>query len=139
MLYNKNVVIDALTLMHDGAEVTASGAGKIDAVPVVWDTANGYTEGRVVVDIESITITDDQLYRVILQGSSEVDFATASKIRDLIEFQLGAGEVLFNGTAANDVGAAGERVIFGFNNQPVETKMQYLRIYFVVSGTIWQR
>jgi hypothetical protein len=135
MIVNKSVVLDELTKLHDGTAVTASQGGQINGVDAVWDTMTGYSSGKVVVDISAITITTDQLYRLILQGSSDEDFGTAANIYDLCEFRLGAGEVLTNGTAGNDVGASGQRLIFHYSNQPLYTAYRYLRMYFDVSGT----
>jgi aspartokinase len=135
MIVNKSVVLDELTKLHDGTAVTTSQGGQISGVDTVWDTMNGFSSGKVVVDVSAITITTDQLYRLIMQGSSDEDFGTTANIYDLVEFRLGAGEVLFNGTAGNDVGAAGQRLIFYYSNQPLYTTYRYLRVYFDVSGT----
>jgi hypothetical protein len=133
---NQAAILDSLTVMHDGAAaVVASGAGQVSAAAKVLDVGLGmFKAAKVIVDISAIALTTDELYSIRIQGAPDATFGTAANIRDLAQYQLGAGEVLFNGTAASDVGAAGERHVFYFNNQLGDTRYRYLRVYFVTAG-----
>jgi hypothetical protein len=136
MAINQAAILDTLTQLHDGAAaVTTSGAGQVSAAAKVIDVGEGlYVKGEVVIDISAIALTTDELYTMHIQGSSDADFGTAANIRDLAKYDLGAGEVLFNGQAGEDVGAANERHIFLFTNQLGDTVYQYLRLYITTAG-----
>jgi len=128
---NQSAILDTLTQLEDGAAaIVASGAGS-----AIIDVGLGmFVAGKVVIDISAIAQTTDELYQISIQGSPDAAFGTAANIRDLAIYQLGAGEVLFNGTAASDVGAAGERHVIYFNNQLGDDRFRYLRLYVVTAG-----
>ena len=63
----------------------------IDVTHIMKDA--GLVEGKMIVDVTAIEIaSNDEAYKITLQGSSKVDFADT--IVDLAELTLGAAEII---------------------------------------------
>ena len=128
------VLEDSLDTDGDAAAITSSAAGSLLTVAQVIDLGDGLVEGVMVCDIDAIVVGTDALYAITLQGNNDGDFADATTY-DLVQINIGSGEVLFNATEATDVGAAGSRFVVPFRNEQDGTVYRYVRAYQTLSGT----
>ncbi len=126
---NLNHVQDVETILHDGATLTASSNGQISASDKILDLGGDtFVQGIMAVNVTAIIINDnDELYEIVLQGSTDPAFA--SDIQDLASVKLGALEVL-NGDNDTVVG----RVDVPFVNDHNGEAFQFLRARIIVSG-----
>ena len=132
------VVEDSLDSAGDVSAIEAAQVGKVLNVDKVIDLGDGIVEGMLIVDVDAIDVTSaaDLLYAIKLQASNVAAFDTAGLVRDIARLDLGAGEVLGNGTAtAGDQGAAGDRYTVPFRNVINGVVYRYLRLYDLQSGT----
>jgi len=132
------VMEDSLDAAGAVSAIVASQAGTLLDVAKVLDVGDGIVEGYMIIDIDAIdvTVAADLLYKIKLQGSNVAAFATAALIQDLAQIELGAGEMLFGGTAiTSDRGLAGERYVVPFRNEKGGTVFRYLRVYTYQEGT----
>ncbi len=144
-LYDAELLLeDSLDSAGDVSAITAAQAGKVLDVAKVVDLGDGIVEGYMIIDVDAIVQTTDELYRIKLQGTNVAAFATSSVVYDLSVVELGAGEVLTNATAGNDVGAAGDRFVVPFRNEQNGTIYRYVRAYLdntnndeSITCTIW--
>lgn len=110
---------------------TAAGAGTDSTGALVIDTGGGYTEGVVVVDVNSVqsgATTSD--YWISLQGSN--NSACGTPIVDWPLLQLGIAAQVRH-TRSNVT--ANTRYIVPFNNDFGGYLYRYLRIYLHVGAT----
>lgn len=132
------VLEDSLSSAGAVDAIVASQAGKVLDVAKIVDLGDGLVEGYMIVDIDAIvTNAADLLYEIFLQGAQSATFATAGLIRNLAALELGAGELLTNGTATTgDQGAAGDRYVVPFRNEINGTVYRYARAYLeIANGT----
>ena len=123
-------MIDYTHILKDAGLVAADAAGTVSAAAVIVDLGAGLVEGHLIVDVTAIEIaTNDEVYKITLQGSSESDFA--STIEDLAILTLGALEVI-----GGDVDSTIGRYKVPFRTERNGTNYQYVREYCDVSGTI---
>ena len=123
-------MIDYTHILKDAGLVAADAAGQVDSSDVIVDLGAGLVEGHLVVDVTALEIaSNDESYKITLQGSSESDFA--SSIVDLAEITLGAQEVI-GGDQDSTVG----RYQVPFRTEKNGTIWPYVRVYCDVSGTI---
>jgi len=126
----RNLTSDSLLTMKDAGLVAATAAAQVDGEDHIEDAGAGFVEGHLVIDISAIEVADgDERYDIVLQGSSESDFA--SSYCDLVAVALGASAVI-NMDSDTTTG----RIVLPFDNEFMETVCQYLRLYTVVAGTI---
>lgn len=138
-LVSKNKTRDALTLMRDGAAITASAAATVGGSAKVLDLANdnpvdGIPETRFecLVDLTAFDIVgNDERYEIVVQGSPDDDFGTAANIVELAMLSVGASETKITDSDADD--AVGRYRLFGVNERN-GTTYRYLRVYTVVTG-----
>jgi hypothetical protein len=118
--------------LKDTGLIAASANWQVSSSDKIFDTGPGpaWSPFAVQVKVSAIEIaSNDELYRLIIQGSTSATFA--STIVNLAELTLGANEVL-----DGDVDSAtGEYLILGHNDVD-DTRYRYLRGRTVISGTI---
>jgi hypothetical protein len=123
-------MIDYTHILKDAGLVAADAAGQVDGSDVIVDLGEGLVEGHLVIDITAIEIdTNDESYRISLQGSSKSDFTDT--IVDLAEISLGAQEVI-----GGDQDSTTGRYKVPFRTEKNGTIWPYVRVYCDVSGTI---
>lgn len=116
-------------LLHDGL-VAADAVGSVDGDDIIADLGAGLVEGHAVVDVSAIEIaSNDEIYKISLQGSNSATFA--SGIVDLAEITLGAAEVI-----GGDVDSTVGRYIVPFRTEKNGTIYRYVRAYTDVAGAI---
>jgi len=116
--------------LKDAGLVASSAAGTVGGEAVIVDLGEGLMEGEMVIDVSAIEIaSDNELYTISLQGSSEDDFADTYE--NLAAIELGAAEVL-DGDQDSTTG----RYILPFRNEKNGTKYRYARCYCACAGTI---
>jgi len=137
-LYDADLVLeDSLDSAGSVSSIVTSQAGINLEVAKIVDLGDGVVEGVMIVDIDAIDIDEaDELYEIELQAAQSATFATAGLVRNLAMLELGAGEVLTNGTATTgDEGAAGARYVVPFRNVINGTVYRYVRSYIEIAGT----
>ena len=121
---------DTQLVLKDAGLVAADAAGQVDSEDQILDLGDAECKGHLIVDVTAIEIaSNDEVYKISLQGSSESDFADTYE--DLVILELGANEVL-GGDQDSLVG----RYKIPFVNERNGTVYRYLRSYTDVSGTI---
>ena len=121
---------DTQLVLKDAGLVAADAAGQVDSEDQILDVGDAECKGHLIVDVTAIEIaSNDEVYKISLQGSSESDFADTYE--DLVILELGANEVL-GGDQDSLVG----RYKIPFVNERNGTVYRYLRSYTDVNGTI---
>lgn len=122
---------DGELLLKDAGLVAADAAATVAAAAKIVDFGAARVSGVVVAYVSAIEIaSNDETYRVIVQGSNTADFSGAKE--NLAELTLGATEVRPGGAQDSTVG----RYEIPFSNVQVDTVYRYVRIYTDVTGTI---
>lgn len=127
-------IFDAATQFKDAGAVTTSAAATVDSAAKVVEAGTGLFRGCMILDVTELTLTDDanQVYDIIVQGSTDKDFGTAANIVELASLQL-------TNLAAQRSGAKGAitpgRYKIYFDNEHDGKLLPYLRMYTVVAGT----
>ena len=117
----------------DSAAVTASAAAQVDSVAQIVDVGTGFFKGCMIIDVSAMLLTDnDEIYDIVVQGSSDSDFGTDTNIVELAAINLSPAEV--KRTDCNKDDAVGRYKLY-FDNENNGTYYQYLRLYTVVAGT----
>jgi len=126
-----NYSYDASTVFKTAGLIAASAA-----VATVVDTggADIKVRGDMVIDVSAVEIaSNDEIYDIVIQGSTVAAFATDTAIVELCSITLSAAEV--KRTDANGDCLLG-RYILPFTNERNGEIYRYLRLYTVVAGTI---
>lgn len=129
---SRSYTFDAELELKDAGAVTSSAAAQVDAAAKIVDLGSDTASfsGVAVVDVSAIDIANsDELYTLIVQGSSSATFA--SDIENLAELSLGDTAVRPGGPKDSTVG----RYEIPFLNEQDGTKYRYLRMYTEVAGT----
>jgi hypothetical protein len=130
MTIAENRTYDVDLELHDGTVKTASFTGSGGIIDLGSATAKAVFD--VMVRYSGLLISDnDELYRVILEGSTKSDFADT--IVNLALAELGANEVL-NENVDQDSPAAGALVLSA-TNKLIGTVYRYARLRVTISGT----
>ena len=123
-------MIDNEHILKDAGLVAADAAGQVDGEDVIVNLGAGLVEGHLVVDVTAIEIaSNDEKYKISLQGSSSATFA--STIEDLAILEVGAAEVL-GGDQDSETG----RYVVPFRTEKNGTIYPFARLYTDVAGTI---
>jgi len=123
-------MIDNEHILKDAGLVAADAAGQVGGSNVIVNLGAGLVAGHLIVDVSAIEIaSNDELYKISLQGSSKSDFADTYE--DLAILELGAAEVL-----GGDQDSEAGRYTVPFRTERNGTVYPYVRIYTDVSGTI---
>lgn len=141
---NRQRIFDALCeLAKTVNSVTTSAMATVDGSTVTFDTGGGYTEGKWVVQIQSIgevlRATAAQGFSIQLRGSNSKAFTS--------EVVLAQVDLGYNGAAQHSIGqrpatatigtpAAYSRYIKPFCNEWDGKVYQYLRCYHAIDGTV---
>lgn len=126
MQYSKTV--DELLKLIDGT-YTASGVGQVAASNKVVDLGAGRVNACVQLDVSAIdTVTGDELYTIVLEGSNVSNFA--SGVVPLRVDNMG-GATANMGTAAETPG----RYELPFNNERDGVTYRYVRFNLTIAGT----
>ena len=113
------------------AGLVDSCSGTIVAGATIVTIGDGLLEANCVIDVTAIEIaSNDELYTICVQGSSESDFA--STVENLAILELGALEVL----NYSDVDSTTGRYILPVRNEVNGTKYPYLRLICDVAGDV---
>jgi hypothetical protein len=122
-------MFDVAHELKDAGLVASDQAGTVDGQPKVVNLGAA-AEGKLVIDVSALEIdSDDELYKIKLQGSSRADFA--HNIEELAILELGAKEVL-----GGDQDSQAGRYVVPFSNVKGAYLWPYVRIYTDVSGSI---
>lgn len=133
MMVHRSYTFDAAMQLKDAGLVAADAAATVGGSAKIIDlgSSDANFSGVVVVDVSAIEIaSNDELYRILIQGSNTADFSGAKE--NLAEISLGATEVRPNGALDSVVG----RYELAFSNRQGDATYRYLRAYTDVSGTI---
>ena len=122
---------DQNLLVKDAGLVAADAAAQVSSADKILDVGAARLDAMLVIDVTAIEIaSNDELYRIIVQGSSSSSFA--SDIQNLAEMTLGATEVRPGGAIDSAVG----RYELPFTNYQDDVTYRYLRVYTDVNGSI---
>jgi hypothetical protein len=123
-------MIDNDFILKESGLVASCNATVIAGATIV-DLGEGLIEAHLICDVTAIEIVDnDELFTIVLQGSSESDFA--STIENLATLELGANEVLDWADVDSTIG----RYIVPFRTERNGTTYQYVRLICDVDGTV---
>jgi hypothetical protein len=140
MLDNRKVIIDSKCKVADtgSAAITASAAATVDAIAKTFDTGGGYTNGKLVIDIASLSnsgvTASNSLITIALEGSSTSTFTTWVR---LVKLALGLVPSVHGRTGADSSVASTKtgRYIIPFHNDFAGTVYRWLRVYTTFNGT----
>jgi len=122
---------DTNLLLKDAGLVAASAAATVSSAAKTINLGAGLVEGKLYIDVTAIEIaSNDELYKIALQGSDNSDFSTGSE-EDLAILELGAAEVL-----GGDVDSTTGRYVVPFRTERNGVVYPHVRIYSTVSGTV---
>jgi len=121
---------DFQALMQDAANIIATVAGKVATVARIYDAGLGRVDARLIFDITAAEVaTGNESYRVQVQVSSSSSFAT--DVWNVAGVQLGDSSV-----SLETVDTVAGRRELAFTNEINGTVYRYIRVHFVVAGTI---
>jgi len=133
---------DANLLLKDAGLIAADDICQVDGADQILDVGAGHFQADLVIDVTACEIdSDNEAYRVTLQGSTSATFASA--VVPLQTIQLGAFQGL--GTSLGyDVDVTTGRYVlpvhnFGYTtagDAGTGTYFRYLRLVVDVAGTI---
>ena len=131
MAEQANYLYDADLALKTAGLIAASAAV---ATVVDVGSATAFFKGEVVIDVTALEIaSNDEIYDIVLQGSTVAAFATDTAIEELCSITLSAAEV--KRTDSNSDSTTG-RYIMPYTNERNGTLYRYLRLYTIVAGTI---
>lgn len=130
----RNFTRDSNLQLKDAGLVAASARAQVSSADKIIDLGEAAVVGCVMIDVTVIEIADnDEIYDIVLQGSPDSDFGTATNIKELCAINLSAAEV--KRTDCNVDDAIGRRYMY-FTNQINDTVYRYVSLYTVVGGTV---
>lgn len=116
----------------DAGLVAASAAATVDSAAKVIDVGTGLFKACMILDVSALDIDgNNEIYDIIVQGSTVAAFATAGSIVELAAINLSAKEVKRSDSDKDD--STGRYKIY-FDNENDGTYYRYLRVYTVVAG-----
>lgn len=126
-------IFDANLEFKDAGLVAASAVATVDGAAKVIDVGTGLFKGEMIIDVSAISLEgNDEIYDIIVQGSTVAAFATDTAIAELAAINLSAAEVKRSDCNKDDT--TGRYKIY-FDNENDGTYYRYLRIYTVVAGS----
>lgn len=124
-VYNQDLEL----ILADGVAMTASGVTEVATVDQVKKVGPGRFEAVLIVDVSAIKISaNDEIYTLLLQGSSAEAFSTHETLASLA---LGATEVRPGGAVDSVIG----RYEIPFTTEQHDTVYDWIRLYVVTAGT----
>jgi len=125
---------DADLEFKDAGLVATSAAAQVDSAAQVIDVGTGLFAGKMIIDVSALELaSNDEIYEIVVQGSTVAAFATDTAIKDLAILNLSAAEVKRTDCNADD--STGRYKIY-FDNEQNGTYYRYLRVYTYVDGAI---
>lgn len=125
---------DSALEFKDAGLVAASAAAQVDSAAKIVDVGTGLFRGCMILEVTALEIaSNNEIYDIVVQGSSDSDFGTAANIRELAAINLSAEEV--KRTDCDEDDSTGRYKIY-FDNEHDGTYYRYLRLYTVVAGTV---
>jgi hypothetical protein len=125
---------DADLQFKDAGLVASSAAAQVDSSNKIVDLGTGLFRGKMIIDVSALEIaSNDELYDIVVQLSSDSDFGTDTNIRDAATLNLSAAEVKRTDCNADD--STGRYKLY-FDNEYDGTFYRYARVYTYVSGTV---
>jgi len=122
----RSYTYDSSQVLKAAGLVAASAASA-----TILNVGDALFEGVAVVDVTAIEVaTTDELYTLIIQGSTSPTFA--SDIENLVSLNLGASAARPGGAKTSTTG----RYEIEFMNEQNGVTYPYIRIYTLVAGTI---
>jgi hypothetical protein len=126
----KDATFDYLARLQDAADIIATVVGKVATVAKIYDAGQGRLDARLIVNITGAEVaTGNEHYRIYVQGSSSLTFAT-----DV--WNLGAVELGDSSVSLETVDTVAGRREIAFCNEVNGVCYRYIRVYFFVAGTI---
>lgn len=123
-------MIDTNLELKDAGLVASSAAGQVGGSDKILDLGQAKVAGNLILDVTAIEIaSNDEIYKISLQGSSSATFADT--IEDLASIELGAKEVL-DGDQDSTTG----RYAVPITNERNGTIFRYVREYCEVAGAV---
>jgi hypothetical protein len=120
---------DTALVLKDTGAVTADAAATVSSVAQILDLGTGKVTGVVKVYVSALDVASgDELYTILVQGSSSSSFASSNV--NLVSKRFGDSSV----TLASSDSVVGEYEI-PFTNEDNGTLYRYLRLYTDVAGT----
>lgn len=118
----------------DAGLVAASAAAQVDSAARVIDVGDGLFRGCMIIDVSALEIaSNNEIYDIVIQGSSDEDFGTDTNIVELAALNLSAAEE--KRTDCNKDDSAGRYKIY-FDNENDGVYYRYLRVYTAVAGDV---
>jgi hypothetical protein len=123
-------MFDVAHELKDAGLVASSQAGAVNGQAKVVNLGRELVEGKLVIDVSALEIaSDNELYRIKLQGSAAHDFS--SILEDLAILELGAKEVL-----GGDQDSQTGRYVIPFSNVKGLYAWPFARLFTEVSGSV---
>lgn len=130
MTQRRSYTLDADLIMKSAGLVAADAAATVGGSAKTLEVGEAAFKGVLVVDVTAIEIaSNDELYRIIVQGSTTSNFAATEILGHLA---LGATEVRPGGGIDSTTG----RYELFFTNCQGGVTYPYIRVFTDVSGTI---
>lgn len=154
MLNNRKRIFDDLLQMRSNSTMATGSTGaaaSVDGALKIFDTGGGYTEGKLVVDVDYASMASPSnvktlAYIIELQGSNSASFATPIVKLEVLKLTSNCNAGTADGipmTPSAAAGAAGRslalvpfRVIKPFQNDVNGTVYRYLRLWSKTAGTV---
>jgi len=128
------VTFDADLEFKDAGLVASSAAAQVDSSDKIVDLGTGLFRGCMIIDVSALEIaSNNEIYDIIVQLSSDSDFGTAGNIVEAAQLNLSASEVKRSDSDADN--STGRYKIY-FDNEFDGTYYRYARVYTVVTGTV---
>ena len=128
------VTFDADLEFKDAGLVASSAAAQVDSSDKIVDLGTGLFRGCMIIDVSALEIaSNNEIYDIIVQLSSDSDFGTAGNIVEAAQLNLSASEVKRSDSDADN--STGRYKIY-FDNEFDGTYYRYARVYTVVAGTV---
>lgn len=127
--------MDAQTRFCEDKVVTASGPIQSAGADIILAIGPGYKEFSWVVNVTAITYQGaaPENYTLILQGTNDANFATATNVAELARKNFGAGSAFTpNSAVANRLTG---RYVIPASNDDAGTTYKNLRLVAVAAGT----
>lgn len=127
-------IFDAELEFKDAGLVASSAAAQVDSADKIVTIGTGYFRGKIIIDVSALEIaSNDEIYDIVVQLSSDSDFGIAENIRDAVQLNLSASEVKRTDCDTDD--STGIYKLL-FDNEYDGTFYEYARLYTIVGGTI---
>ena len=124
---------DAELEFKDAGVLKVSAAAQVDSAARVIDVGTGLFKACMFIDVSAIDLVgNDEIYDIVIQGSTVAAFATDTEIKELASINLSAAEV--KRTDCNVDDSTGRLKIY-FDNENNLEYYRYLRVYTVVGGS----